>query len=193
MPSSEVHADRLGDGSRSRRRRPLRASRGDIAASGLRPTRRVDSEAGELRLARGDIRVGEAAAAGKRTVTSDRVPERVNRPAAGSTTDPFAGSDEESVVASPFARRLVRTARDADAAVVGRRRFESEHRGGTETAADDESIAAAVPVACGRQRFGVLAVAGTEESGFAETTQSGLELLARRSGSRSSRTGAGPR
>ncbi|TKX84349.1 hypothetical protein EXE43_19390 [Halorubrum sp. SS5] len=40
-----------------------------------------------------------------------------------------------------------------------------------------ESIAAAVPVACGRQRFGVLAVAGTEESGFSETAQSGLELL----------------
>ena len=42
---------------------------------------------------------------------------------------------------------------------------------------DENSLAAAVPVACGRQRFGVLAVAGTEESGFAETTQSGLELL----------------
>jgi PAS domain S-box-containing protein len=92
-------------------------------------------------------------------------------------TDSFAESDEASFVASPFARRLVRKARDADAAVVERRRFESEHRGGAEAAGDDESIAAAVPVACGRQRFGVLAVAGTEESGFAETTQSGLELL----------------
>ncbi|OYR83819.1 hypothetical protein DJ71_09725, partial [Halorubrum sp. E3] len=44
-------------------------------------------------------------------------------------------------------------------------------------AMDSVLASAAVPVACGRQRFGVLAVAGIEESGFAETTQSGLELL----------------
>ena len=92
-------------------------------------------------------------------------------------TESFSETDEESFLTSPFARRLVRKAHEADAAVVERRRFESESRNETESAADDESIAAAVPVACGRQRFGVLAVAGTEESGFAEATQSGLELL----------------
>ena len=90
-------------------------------------------------------------------------------------TESFAEDDETSFVTSPFARRLVRNAHDADSAVVQRRRFEPE--GDSEADAADESIAAAVPVACGRQRFGVLAVAGTEESGFAETTQSGLELL----------------
>ena len=108
------------------------------------------------------------------------------------TTDRFVESDGESFVTSPFAQRLVRKARDADAAVVERRRFESGGTGdartetadadGASTAGDADgddavSVAAAVPVACGRQRFGVLAVAGTEESGFAETTQSGLELL----------------
>ncbi len=89
-------------------------------------------------------------------------------------TESFSETDEESFLTSPFARRVVRKADEADAAVVERRRFESD---GVESDADDESIAAAVPVACGRQRFGVLAVAGTEESGFAETTQNGLELL----------------
>ena len=128
--------------------------------------------------------VGTAAEADGDAVTVD---------ARSVTTDPFVESDGESFVTSPFAQRLVRKARDADAAVVERRRFESGEAGqtGPETsdttdaspavaaAAGDgaESVAAAVPVACGRQRFGVLAVAGTEESGFAETTQSGLELL----------------
>ncbi|WP_280584962.1 PAS domain S-box protein [Halorubrum sp. Boch-26] len=102
-------------------------------------------------------------------------PEAVTIDSSSVATEPFAESDAESFVTSPFARRLVRKAHEADAAVVERRRFESEN--GTEADADDESIAAAVPVACGRQRFGVLAVAGTEESGFAEATQSGLELL----------------
>ena len=92
-------------------------------------------------------------------------------------TESFSETDAESFLTSPFARRLVRKAHEADAAVVERRRFESDDRAGVESDADDESIAAAVPVACGRQRFGVLAVAGTEESGFAETTQNGLELL----------------
>ncbi|OYR46726.1 MULTISPECIES: PAS domain S-box protein [unclassified Halorubrum] len=92
-------------------------------------------------------------------------------------TGSFSETDEESFLTSPFARRLVRKAHDADTAVVERRRFESESRDEAESVADDESIAAAVPVACGRQRFGVLAVAGAEESGFAEATQSGLELL----------------
>ena len=90
-------------------------------------------------------------------------------------TDSFSETDAESFLTSPFARQLVRQASELDAAVVQRRRFESETDTGTDAEAD--SIAAAVPVACGRQRFGVLAVAGTEESGFAETTQSGLALL----------------
>jgi PAS domain S-box-containing protein len=90
-------------------------------------------------------------------------------------TDLFSETDAESFLTSPFARRLVRQADELDAAVVQRRRFESENN--TEADAEADTIAAAVPVACGRQRFGVLAVAGTEESGFAETTQSGLELL----------------
>ncbi|TKX52181.1 hypothetical protein EXE42_16885, partial [Halorubrum sp. SP3] len=90
-------------------------------------------------------------------------------------TDSFSETNAESLLTSPFARQLVRQASEKDAAVVQRRRFESAN----ETAPNDdmESIAAAVPVACGRQRFGVLAVAGTEESGFSETAQSGLELL----------------
>ncbi|RAW44474.1 hypothetical protein DQW50_14045 [Halorubrum sp. 48-1-W] len=110
-------------------------------------------------------------------------------------TDAFVEIDEESFVTSPFAERLVRKSHEADAAVVERRRFESGNvDGGTSGSdeepeapersdpdagpdADVETIAAAVPVACGRQRFGVLAVAGTDESGFAETTQGGLELL----------------
>ena len=96
-------------------------------------------------------------------------------------TGSFGETDEASFLTSPFVRRLVRKAHEADAPVVERRRFESEGRAGAggdgSTGTDDESIAAAVPVACGRQRFGVLAVAGTEESGFAEATQSGLELL----------------
>ncbi|TKX37657.1 PAS domain S-box protein [Halorubrum sp. CGM5_25_10-8B] len=90
-------------------------------------------------------------------------------------TDSFSETDAESFLTSPFARQLVRQANERDAAVVQRRRFESEND--TEAGAEADSIAAAVPVACGRQRFGVLAVAGTEESGFAEATQSGLELL----------------
>ncbi|OYR79850.1 hypothetical protein DJ84_16900, partial [Halorubrum ezzemoulense] len=90
-------------------------------------------------------------------------------------TDSFSETNAESFLTSPFARQLVRQANERDAAVVQRRRFESEN--GTAADGDAESIAAAVPVACGRQRFGVLAVAGIEESGFAETTQSGLELL----------------
>jgi len=113
-------------------------------------------------------------------------------------TDSLSETDAGSFLTSPFARRLVRKAHEADAAVVERRRFESgggDGAGGDDGAnaadaesddgaesddnasADDESVAAAVPVACGRQRFGVLAVAGSEESGFAETTQSGLALL----------------
>jgi len=90
-------------------------------------------------------------------------------------TDSFSETDAESFLTSPFARQLVRRADELDAAVVQRRRFESEND--TEPDAEADSVAAAVPVACGRQRFGVLAVAGTGESGFAETTQSGLELL----------------
>jgi len=90
-------------------------------------------------------------------------------------TDSFSETDAESFLTSPFARQLVRQTDELDAAVVQRRRFEPEND--TEADADADSIAAAVPVACGRQRFGVLAVAGTEESGFAETTQNGLELL----------------
>jgi PAS domain S-box-containing protein len=90
-------------------------------------------------------------------------------------TDSFSETNAESFLTSPFARQLVRQANERDAAVVQRRRFESEN--GTAADGDAESIAAAVPVSCGRQRFGVLAVAGTEESGFAEATQSGLELL----------------
>lgn len=116
------------------------------------------------------------------TVGTEDDPEAVTVDSSSVATDSFSETDPESVVTSPFARRLVRNAHDADAAVVERRRFESESHGGTEgdgTEGDAhaESIAAAVPVACGRQRFGVLAVAGTEESGFAETTQGGLELL----------------
>ena len=117
------------------------------------------------------------------------------------TTNSFTESDAESFVTSPFARRLVRKAHHADAAIVERRRFESgavdgagsdaggdgdsgtgtgaggDGDSGTGTDADEGTIAAAVPIACGRQRFGVLAVAGGEESGFSETTQGGLELL----------------
>ena len=86
-------------------------------------------------------------------------------------TGSFVESDALAFVRSSFARQLVRKASDRDSSVVERRRFESQ------SLDDEESIASAVPVACGRQRFGVLAVAGSEEGGFGETTRSGLELL----------------
>ena len=113
------------------------------------------------------------------TVEGDDDPASVSVESSSVTTDSFPETDEESFLTSPFAQRLVRKAHDTDTVVVERRHFESGSHAESETDADAgaESIAAAVPVACGRQRFGVLAVAGTEESGFAETTQSGLELL----------------
>ena len=111
------------------------------------------------------------------TVGSEDDADAVTIDSSAVETGRFSETDEASFLTSPFARRLVRNAHESDAAVVERRHFESEDGGRTEASADDESIAAAVPVACGRQRFGVLAVAGVEESGFAETTQSGLELL----------------
>ena len=95
----------------------------------------------------------------------------------------FAEVDPAAFVGSSFARQLVRKAEDTDGIVVERRRFETRDDGSADrdpdaSVRDDGAIAAAVPIACGRQRFGVLAVAGTGENGFGEATQGGLELLA---------------
>ena len=103
--------------------------------------------------------------------TVDEETDEVDVAVRSVATDPFVEREGAAFVNSPFVHQLVRKTDRDDGSVVERRRFESRELG------DEESIAAAVPVACGRQRFGVLGVAGTEESGFGETTRSGLELL----------------
>ena len=98
-------------------------------------------------------------------------------------TDPFTESDPEAFVASPFAESLVREAAEQGAPAVSRRQFDS-----TEPSVDDvestddgegvaETLAAAVPIAVGSRRFGVLAVAGTDDRGFGESIRNGLRLL----------------
>ena len=98
-------------------------------------------------------------------------------------TDPFTESDPEAFVASPFAESLVREAAERGAPAVSRRQFDS-----TEPSVDDvestddgegvaETLAAAVPIAVGSRRFGVLAVAGTDDRGFGESIRNGLRLL----------------
>lgn len=86
-------------------------------------------------------------------------------------TEPFTETSPEAFVSSPFAVQLVQEAAETGAPTVTRRQFDSA--GDTM----DETLAAAVPIRVGSQRFGVLAVAGTDDQGFSETVRSGLRLL----------------
>ena len=100
-------------------------------------------------------------------------------------TDPFTETDSTAFVASPFAEALVREASETGAPAVSRRQLGSaepnaDAADSTESAAArgvDETLAAAVPIAVGSRRFGVLAVAGTDDRGFGESVRDGLRLL----------------
>ena len=98
-------------------------------------------------------------------------------------TDPFTESDPEAFVASPFAESLVREAAEQGAPAVSRRQFDSTAPSVDDVESTDdgegvaETLAAAVPIAVGSRRFGVLAVAGTDDRGFGESIRNGLRLL----------------
>ena len=103
-------------------------------------------------------------------------------------TDPFTETDPAAFVASPFAEALVQEANETGAPAVSRRQLGStEPSGEVESARStaakpttdevDETLAAAVPIAVGSRRFGVLAVAGTDSRGFGESIRNGLRLL----------------
>lgn len=86
-------------------------------------------------------------------------------------TEPFTETHPEAVVSSPFATQLVEAAAATGTPAVTRRQFDSA---GVEV---DETLAAAVPITVGSQRFGVLAVAGSDDRGFSESIRIGLRLL----------------
>ncbi|MFB6177148.1 MAG: PAS domain S-box protein [Halobaculum sp.] len=72
-------------------------------------------------------------------------------------------------IESPFVDRLLANA--GEGVTVERRQFDDGER--TET-----TTAAAVPVACGDQRFGTLVLAATTDDAFPDAARSGLALLA---------------
>jgi len=96
-------------------------------------------------------------------------------------TDPFTETDPAAFVASPFAEALVREASETGAPAISRRQLDSAEpsAGGNGPTGNgvDETLAAAVPIAVGSRRFGVLTVAGTDDRGFGESVRNGLRLL----------------
>lgn len=104
--------------------------------------------------------------------TVDDETDAVSVPTWRVDTEPFTETRPETFVSSPFATQLVEEAAATGAPAVTRRQFDSA---GAET--PDETLAAAVPITVGSQRFGVLAVAGTDDRGFSEPIRSGLRLL----------------
>jgi PAS domain S-box-containing protein len=104
--------------------------------------------------------------------TVDDETDTVSVPTWTVDTEPFTETRPEAFVSSPFATQLVEEAAATGAPAVTRRQFDSA---GSET--PDETLAAAVPITVGSQRFGVLAVAGTDDRGFSEPIRSGLRLL----------------
>ena len=95
-------------------------------------------------------------------------------------TEPFTETDPAAFVGSPFAEALVREASETGVPAVSRRQFDAaEPTDDPSAAADavDETLAAAVPIAVGSRRFGMLAVAGTDDRGFGESVRDGLRLL----------------
>jgi PAS domain S-box-containing protein len=79
-------------------------------------------------------------------------------------------SDPETFADSPFVRRLIEESTDDSGVVTSRRHLDSQ-RGKAET------LAAAVPIACGPQTFGRLVIATTDPSEFGDAVQSGFAVL----------------
>ena len=78
--------------------------------------------------------------------------------------------DPEAFVASPFVRQLLEEAADGEAVTTTRRRFDSQR-------VEEETLAAAVPIACGTQTFGKLILATTEPLEFGDAVRSGFAVL----------------